>query len=316
MAEPTLHDVHVDQALTDFSVAYFQEPGAFVARQVFPIVPVAQKSNKYYVYDKAATMRTDAAKRAPGTEAAVRHYTLSTATYDCDVYSVAVDVSEQEAANADAALDPESDAARVTVQDINIRMDVDWATAAFSTGIWATESTATWNTSTGDPIGDIQTGIKTVLQNTGFRPNTLVLGPDSWYTGLWSSTAIIGRLPDNAPRIVTAQFIGNLFDLDRVFIAESIRNTAQEDSTGDPTMAFNFTDHALLAYVDPNPGLRSPTAGRTFMWSGLTGSADGLRTKRMNLAWKDAMPRVETDAAYDFKVTGSDLGYLIKDTVS
>ena len=68
--------------------------------------------------------------------------------------------------------------------------------------------------------------------------------------------------------------------------------------------------NALLAYVDPSPGLKSPTAMRTFVWSGLLGSTDGIRTKRMEMPWKDAMPRVETDAAYDYKVTGSDLGYF------
>lgn len=316
MPEPTLQDVHLDAALTDFSVAYFQDPMGYVAQRVFPITPVAQKSNSYYVYDKASALRSEAEKRSPGTESAVRSYTLSRDTYNCDVYSIAVDVSEQIRANADPALDPEEDAARQTVQDIKIRMDQDFAAAAFSTGIWATESSATWNTSTGDPIGDIATAVKTVLANTGFRPNTLVLGADSWYSGLWNNSAITARLADNAPRIVDPSFIGQLFGFSNVYIAQSVRNTAQEDSTGDPTMAFNLGDHALVAYVDPNPGLRTPTAGRTFVWTGLVGASDGIRTKRLEMPWRDAMPRVETDTAFDFKVTAADLGYLIKDTVS
>lgn len=312
MSEPTLQDVHVDQALTDFSVAYFQNPDSYVAQRVFPITPVAQKSNKYYIYDKSAALRSQAKLRSPGTESAVRGYTLSQGVYDCDVYSIAVDVSEQVRANADPALDPEEDAARQTVQDIKIRMDQDFATAAFSTGIWATESTGTWDTSTGDPIGDIATGIKTILANTGFRPNTLVLGADSWYSGLWQNADVVARLPNDAPKIITTDFIGNMFGLDRVFIAQSIRNNGAEGSTADTSMAFNFSDHALIAYVDPSPGLRTPTAGRTFVWTGLVGAADGIRTKRLEMPWKDAMPRVETDTAYDFKVTATDLGYLIK----
>lgn len=316
MPRPSLSDIHVDAALTDFSVAYFQRPEAFVARQVFPVTPVAQKSDKYFVYDKAASMRSEATIRTPGTPSAVRDYTLSQGTYNCEVYSIAVNVSEQQTANADPALDPEEDAAMVTMDDIKIRMEQQFATAAFSTGIWATESTATWNTSTGDPIGDIQTGIQTVLANTGFKPNVLALGAQSWYSGMWHNADVISRLPNDAPKIVTTQFLANLFGLDRVVIAESVRNTATEGSTGDPTITFNLADHALLAYVDPNPGLRKPTAGRTFVWSGLVGSGDGIRTKRLMIPQDDAYPRVETDAAFDFKVTGSDLGYLIKDTVS
>jgi len=314
MPEPTLNDIHVDAALTDFSLSYFQQPGKYVAPMVFPSVGVAKRSAKYFTYTKNDLLRSDAKKRAPNTEAAVRNYKLSTDNYNCEVYSIAVDVSEQERANADPALDPEEDAARVTVQDLRIAMDRDWTNAAFSTGIWGTESTATWNTSTGDPVGDLQTGILAILSETGYRPNTLVLGAQAWYNGLWSSTAIIDRLPDNAPRIVTPSFISDLFGFDRTFILEGIEFTGDEGTTGTP--GFIHADHALLAYVDPSAGIRDVTAGKTFFWSGLTGSADGVRTKRLEMPWKDAMPRVETDAAWDFKVVATDLGYLIKDTVS
>lgn len=313
MPEPTLSDIHVDSALTDFSVAYFQAPGRYVAPSIFPTVPVQQRSGKYYVYDKNELLRSDARKRAPNTEAAVRSYKLSKDDYFAEVYSVAVDVSEFERANADPALDPEEDATRVTTQDLRILMDREWGTAAFSTGIWATESTATWNTSTGDPVGDLQTGILTMLEETGYKPNTLVLGAKAWYSGLWGSTQIIERLPDNAPRIVTPQFIQDLFMIDNVYILDSIEFAGDEGTTGSP--AFIHDSHALLAYVNPSAGLREATAGKTFVWSGLVGGGNGVRTKRLEMPWKDAMPRVETDCAFDFKVVATDLGYLIKDTV-
>ena len=313
MPEPTLSDIHVDSALTDFSLAYFQAESQFAAPSIFPIVNVAQRSGQYYTYDLAELRRSDAKKRAPGTESAVRSYKLSKDAYYCEVYSIAVDVSEQETANADPALDPEQDAVRVATNDIRIAMDRAWTNEAFSTGIWGTESTATWNTSTGDPVGDLQTGILSVLSVTGKRPNTLVLGAESWYSGLWSSTAILARLPDNAARVVTPEFVGGLFGFDRVFILDTMEQTV-ESSTGAP--AFIHEDHALLAYVDPGAGLREATAGKTFVWSGLIGGGGGIRTKRMEMPWKDAMPRIEVDAAFDFKVVAPDLGYLIKNTVS
>jgi hypothetical protein len=314
MPEPTLNDIHVDSALTDFSLAYFQEEGKYMAPQVFPIVNVAKRSDKYFTYDRNELLRSDAKKRAPNTESSVRGYKLSTDNYSCEVFSIAVDVSEQERANADPALDPEADAARVTTQDIRTRMDREWTNTAFSTGIWGTESTGTWNSSTGDPVGDIQTGILSVLEDTGYRPNTLVLGAESWYSGLWSSTQIIDRLPDNAPRIVTEGFVANLFGFDRVFVLDSVEFTGDEGTTGTP--GFIHEDHALLAYVNPSAGLREATAGKTFVWSGLVGGGGGIRTKRLEMPWKDAMPRVETDAAFDFKIVATDLGYMVKNTVS
>lgn len=312
MPQPTLSDIHVDQALTDFSLAYFQAPGSYVASDVFPIVNVQQRSNVYYTYTKNDLLRTDAKKRAPGTESAVRSYKLSTDSYFCEVYSIAVDVSEQERANADPALDPEEDAARVTAQDMRIAMDVDFGTQAFSTGIWATESSGTWNTSTGDPVGDLQTAILTVLGETGYRPNSLTLGAQAWYSGLWASTQVLDRLPTNAPKIVTPGFIGELFGFDRVHILSGVQADVDEGATGTP--AFIHGDHALVSYINPAAGLREATAGKTFMWTGLTGGT--IRTKRLEMPWQDAVPRVETDAAWDFKVVASDLGYMIKDTVS
>ena len=315
MAEPGLSDVHQDAALTDVSVAYFQDLGdAFVGGTFAPAAPVAKQSDKFYIYDKAETMRTDAQKRAPNTEAAVRSYTLSTDNYFCDVYSIAADVSEQIRANADPALDPEEDAARVTAQDIHLRMEIDFATAAFATGIWGTTVTGgtdftQWDDPSSSPIEDVATALDTVETATGRTPNTLVLGAKVLNTGLKNHPDIIARLPDNAPRVTTTAFLASLFGVERVLIAKAIRNTAEEGATG--SFSRILGNHALLAHVDPNPGLRSPTAMRRFTWSGLVGSEDGLRTKRLEMPWKDALPRVETDAAYDFKVTGSDLGYML-----
>jgi len=312
MPTPTLSDIHVDQALTDFSVATFQDAAGFAATNVFPIVNVQQRSNKYYVYDAKELLRSDAQKRGPGTESAVRDYKISTDNYHCEVYSIAVDVSEQETANADPALDPEEDAARVTIQDIRIKMDQEWSRAAFTTGIWATESTDTWDTSTGIPTLTIATAVKAVLSASGKRPNTLVLGADAWYSGLWTSTQLMDRIPANLPKIVTPEFVGQLFGFDRVFILGAIQSTGMQGSSGISPAFISHGDHALVAYVDPVANLRSPTAGKTFMWSGLTGGGDGVRTKRLEMPWKDAYPRVETDVAFDFKVVSTELGALIK----
>ena len=53
MPSPTLHDLHVDQLLTNISIKYMNQPSAYVADQVFPLVQVNKQSNKYPVYSKA-----------------------------------------------------------------------------------------------------------------------------------------------------------------------------------------------------------------------------------------------------------------------
>lgn len=323
MPQPTLADVHVDSPLTDYSFAQFQNSDKHIWNRVFGTQGSQKQSNKYFTYTKAELLRTDAQKRAPGTESAGRNYKLSTDSFFCDVWALHIDVSEQVIANQDDPLDAEEDAARLLASDIGIRLDVEFASAFFGTSIWGTDKTGgtdftKWSDAAATPIENLSAGIVTVKKNTGYIPNTLLLGFETWYgdgtnQGLMHHPDIIARLPDNAPRIATPEFLGNLIGIPRVFIAESVRNTAQEGLAA--TYAFNLADNALLCYADANPGPRSPNAANVFVWSGLVGSTQGIRTKRMDMPWQDAFPRVETDAAVDFKVVGSDLGYFFTDCV-
>jgi len=319
MAEPTLQQVHTDAALTDISTAYFLEgANRYAWAQAFPMVNSPKQSNKYYTFTKGDLFRTEARKRAPNTEAPVRDYGLSTDTFFCDVRAIAFDVSNQVRANADPALDVEEDAARVLAQDMNIALEVEWAATAFTTSVWGTDVTGgtdftQWSDAAAEPIENIATGLKTVLLNTGYKPNTLILGPATWYDGLMNHPDIIARLPDSSPRIGTEAFLANLFGLDRVIVADSIRNTSIEGVTA--SYSANLGKHAVLMYVPPSPGLRTPAAGYTFNWSAYT-SPGGVVTKRIEIPEKDAYPRIEVETAMDFKIVGSDLGYFFSGAVA
>ena len=47
MANPGVHDVHIDGPLGNISIAY--KNTQYLADQVFPVVPVAKQSDKYFV---------------------------------------------------------------------------------------------------------------------------------------------------------------------------------------------------------------------------------------------------------------------------
>jgi len=312
MPEPGLGDVHVDAALTDFSVAYFQDPANFGARAFSPTVPVGKQSDKYFIYTKADTTRTDARERAPGTEAPTRDFTLSTDTYFCNVKSIGYNISEQIRANSDPAIDLEEDAARVLADDIKMRIEVDFATAAFATSIWDTNVVGTtdfvkWSNAASTPLEDIATGVETIEAATGRTPNKLLVGAAVW-RHLKNHPDVIARISNDTTRIGTHALLAQLVGVEQVIVSKAIRNTADEGATA--SISRILGSNALLAFVDPNAGVKSVTAMKTFVWSGLVGSSDGVRTKRMDMPWTDAMPRVETDAAYDFKITGTDLGYF------
>ena len=179
MAQPTLSDVHVDAVLTNISVAYIQNQNNFMSTRVFPIIPVDKKSDKYYIYTQNDWFRDEAQVRPPSTESAGSGWTLSTTNYSCESFALHKDVDNQVLANADAPLNLFREAAEFLTQKMLLRMELQWVSDYFATSIWDSNVTpvSTWDDYTNsDPIDDVELGKETMLQNTGFEPNTLVLG--------------------------------------------------------------------------------------------------------------------------------------------
>src|SRR5262245_52989247 len=111
MASPTPSDVHVNAALSSISVAFMQDQSEFIADRVFPAVPVAKQSDRYFTYDKGNWFRAKAQKRAPATESVGSGFTLdNTPNYFADVYAFHKDVDDDTRSNADAAIDVDRDA--------------------------------------------------------------------------------------------------------------------------------------------------------------------------------------------------------------
>jgi len=48
----TPSQVHIDQPLTNLTLAYVQSQENFIADKVFPLVGVERQSDKYYIYDR------------------------------------------------------------------------------------------------------------------------------------------------------------------------------------------------------------------------------------------------------------------------
>src|ERR1035438_161893 len=120
MAQPTLSDLHVNALLTDMSNMYAQEESNFIARDVFPIVPVTKISDRYTTYSRADFNRNQMAKRAPSTLVHNIGYRVDTqATYLCDVWALGVPIDDQRRGNADSVFNLDLEATRLlTVQSL------------------------------------------------------------------------------------------------------------------------------------------------------------------------------------------------------
>jgi hypothetical protein len=317
--EPSRSDVHVDGPLTNISTAFLQSQDAFVADKVFPNIPVSHQSDVYYTYPKGEFNRDDMELRAPGTESAGANYRLGTDTYSAPVRALHKDIADQVRANSDSPLSPDREATEFLTQKALINREVNFAATFFIPGTWDTTINAGlgWDAS-GTPIADIRTGVRTVLQNTGFKPNTLCLGKEAWDI-LVDNADIVGRIDagqtPGGPAQVLKATMAALFELDQIVVMEAIQNTAGKGLTDSHSFIGTGLD-ALLCYSAPSPGLMVPSAGYTFSWTGFLGaSQNGMRMKRFRMDHLES-DRVEIDQAYDQKQVASELGYFFDDVTA
>ena len=301
------------------SQAIIQSQTNFIANKVFPTIPVDRKSDSYYIYTQGDWFRDEATIRPPATESAGSGYNLSTTTYNCDVYAIHKDIDDQTAANADAVLNLEQDAVEFVAQRMLLKHEIEWTTSFFSTSVWTTDvvggtNFTLWdNYASSTPLTDVQTGIKTVLARTGFKPNTGVMGYDVW-SAMLNHPDVIDRIKYTSSDRPTEQILANYFGLDRIFVTTAVKNTATEGASA--SYSFVQGKNMLLAYVAPRVGPRTPTAGATFAWTGVSdGMGDTIGTVRIPMPNIRAT-RIESQMAWDSKVVGADLGYFLSLAVS
>lgn len=324
---PNRSDMHIDKALTNISVKYMQDTSNFVADKVFPAVPVAKQSDRYFQYLREDWFRDDASERALGTESAGGDYDIdNTPTYFCKKYAFHKDVFEEDRANADMPLTPDEDATEYVVSKLLLNKENNWAKAYFQKGIWAQDKEGGTKGTSGkitfwddyansDPIKDINDAATEMAEITGARPNTLTLGRRV-YDALRQHPDILDRIKYTQKGVITLDLIAELFDVERILICNATQNIAAKGQTAQ--MQFIMGDHALLTHSTRTPKLKKATAGYTFTWSGLMGAnALGGRINRFSMPHLGiGTERIECELSYDMKVVAKDMGAFFGSIVS
>ena len=71
--------------LTNMSMAYFANPGDFVAPSIFPICPVSQSSSYYYKFSKADLARDNVQRKPAYGKVQPAIFGQTDDTYKCEV---------------------------------------------------------------------------------------------------------------------------------------------------------------------------------------------------------------------------------------
>lgn len=329
VTNPTVGDVHVNRPLTNFAQKYLQDASGFVSMRAMPNLPVSNRSDQYWKFDRADFYRDEAEEVADGSEAPMGGFSLSTDSYLCKVHKWASSVTDQQRANADAGVDLERSKSEYVALKLMIRRERLFMARYFAAGIWTQDFTGVaaapagdqflrWDVATSTPISDLRAGIERVQARTGFRPNRLLLARRVW-NKLLDNDDLLSRINGGAtagmPAAVQRQLVASLLELDEVLVADAVFNSALKGAA--EATGFVAGNHALLYYAPASVSIEgTPSAGVQFSWTGLTGATpSGFRIKRFRREELES-DIIEGQMAFDYKVTAAELGSMFVTAVS
>jgi len=262
MPEP--ENVHIDQILTNISIQY--RNAAYVGTQIMPVVPVKKKSDIYYIYDsKADRFRIPLTLRAPKSDSRTVDWKVTEDGYKCDEHALNDLIDDIERDNADKPLNLEVDTVEFLTDILQLGLEMriktmleaSLAANAPASGVWSdyTEATGT------DPISDIEIG-KAAIHAVIFRePNVLLLGK-AVYDKLKHHPKILELIKYSQKGVLTTDLMASLFGIEKVIVGEAGYNTAKEGKAA--VLSYLWAKNAILAYVEPKPGIKKFSLGYTF----------------------------------------------------
>ncbi len=308
---PTLDTLHVDEALTNISVAYKND--AFVAEQLFPVVPVQKRRDIYFKFSKQHFVAEDDTYY-PGSHAKRIEVDLEKrGFYEAHGHALEAIIPDEFRENADPGALIDIEFTEKLTQKVLLRQEVNAFNLLNSTNITQNTTlsgTSQWSDYTNsDPVVEVDKQKEVVQQAIGVLPNTLFLSR-SVFRVLRNHPRIIDRVKytgTGARRALTGDDLADVFEVERVIVPQALQSTPH---IGQPdSLSYIFGKLGLLLYLPKSPGLRIPTFGYTFVWK------TGYQVKRFREEGADA-DIIKVKKWYDQKVVESNAAFLWQNAVA
>lgn len=326
---PSLAQVHIDVALTSFSLMY-KNP-SYVADMVFPIVPVNKRSGKYFIYRKEDFLTPStigptgyiSSIRKPGTEAAEIDFQVSNDSYYAQELAYREIVPDGETAIADDPIQPELDAAVQVNEKILLDNETMVASVALKRAnypasnkvVLTTGGTGTsWNSYASvnsNPLLDIKNGKIAVMKGILREANRALFSVDAART-LADHPLIKDLIKYVSSEALTMSGLPKIIRGLLTIEAAQQKNGAVEGlaySGSNLWVADDLTQAALIYYANPNPSPRSVSMGHTFE---APDDATGMRGVSIR-KWYEQKRKglmVEGSTLRDWKIVSKDAGGL------
>lgn len=297
-----------DGALSNVSVQY--QNGEYIADQVIPPTPAAQKKGTYKVYDKAERFTIPPTIVGPKSIPNEVDWNATDDNFLCKDYGLEEFVSNEDIDNASAPIQPMADAAEFVTNLMLLDKEKQVADAVFLAANYATANkidiAGAWTTLTTDVVAQLHTGIRACFA----RPNVLVMGIDTWLKFMRNEKVIAfikGSLNDQS---VSKEEVAKAFGLQKVFVGEARYNSAKKGQTLTDAMVWDGTNAgkggaALLRVAQPT--LRDVVSFSHFHWK----KRQAFTYPSVRGAYAGKIVRVVETRV--MKTVATDVGYLFQD---
>ncbi|NPV38314.1 MAG: hypothetical protein HPY78_03450 [Brevinematales bacterium] len=252
-----------DPVLTNVAFDYkFPENAGF---SLFPLVSHSFTGGKIPKFSKDAFLLVDS-RRGLGAQVKRVSRDVDSVPVTLEEFSLSIAVDDREFIDA---ADPvkkklliETSKTNTLLKQIGLmveKLQADLATNPdnyASTNKIALSGNSVWSNPASNPIANIETAKEAIRKQIGIRPNTLLLSGKA-YNALKTHSALLERIKYSMKGVVTADLIGEIFDIPKVIIGESVYYDGN-------TMNDIWGNHAILAYVPDNPQtIDEPSFGYT-----------------------------------------------------
>lgn len=314
-----------DPVLSRYATKNFDvSQDGYAAPQLCVTVPVDKQSGIYNVFDPAGFMSTVDDLRAPLAEPNEVWFKVSSDTYYCPNRALQAKIPLEDLSNEDAAINLRQTNTDLLMMTLRRNQEVRVAQLATSSGgpgaINALTGASKWSAvGSADITGQVNSAHAAVWMRSGMRPNTVLIDWESWSLAKQNERLLAqykftagGEMPDEL-------LLKNVFKVQRAIIVDGLQNTANRAQG--QSLSRIWGNLALFCVTNPgNPTLPNfltrfrwaPKEGPYSMPAGETFSV--FRTRR-DQAGEAKVEILEAGYFQGEKVTGSELSYLIKDTI-
>ena len=309
---PDRSELHVNAPLSALSIAFTID--GFVADRISPRLGVNKESDLFYTFD-ASNITVPDSTRARNAESRGIEWGTSTTTFITKPYALHDTVSQRDIDNADDAISPFIDSMEIVTTLMNLgrekrMVDTVLAAASYASGNKITlTGTEQWDEATlaAKIRNQVRIAKQAVMDASLTEANTFAMSWDSALVLDITDEVITSKLQINdRMEALRSGLPPQLFGLD-VVVASAAENTAKKGQT--VVLARVWTDTALIAFVDPNPGRKSRTLSVTFDYRGRV-------VRQIDEPLKGGATRVEVeDSGLAETLIDAGCGYLLIDTI-